>query len=416
MSYPQSGTTLNLVFANDAEGRRIDAWLQSNPTHSTWSQHEHFGYDSSGRITSVLGQTGPATSPTTVVNQTLCYSAGSTPPTCPTTATADRAKIQWIKDAVSGETSSYNYDTMGRLHIVTITGGTNPRTYTYGYDNAGNRTSASVSGGSPSSQSLNFNNDNQISMTGYSYDASGDMTAQPGHTAVFNANGQQTSTTQGGVTTSYTYAGTQQNELLSETTSGGATYSYTYGRADGNGLPEIEAIDTSATSSTGYILHDNTGLPVMIQTNSSITCLYMYDATGNPILLGNSAQATSVALRYDPYGAATRTDGGTNNGAWLDNPYLFHDGTQDRATGQVKFGQRWYNPGTGTWTQQDTLNKPLYPERANRYQYSGGDPINAVGPTDLLPKWLVYTADIVGVTVATTGPGLASSAEPALAG
>jgi RHS repeat-associated protein len=119
----------------------------------------------------------------------------------------------------------------------------------------------------------------------------------------------------------------------------------------------------------------------MIQTNSSVTCLYMYDATGNPILLGNSAQATSVALSYDPYGAATRTDGGTNNGAWLDNPYLFHGGTQDRATGQVKFGQRWYNPITGGWTQQDTLNAPLDPANANRYEYAADDPINLGDPT-----------------------------------
>jgi hypothetical protein len=260
---------------------------------------------------------------------------------------------------VTGETTTYNYDTSNRLHQVTITGGGNPRTYTYGYDNAGNRTTTSVTGTSPSSQTLSFNNANQITTAGYSYDGSGDLTASPGQTATFNAAGQQTSVAQGNVTISYTYtyAGTSQNELLSESTPGGSTYDYAYGRPDSNGQLEIESVTDNG--STGYVLHDPSGQPVMLQTSSGVTCLYLYNGIGNPIGLSTSASTTSVALQYDPYGAATRTDDGGNNGGWTENLYRFQGGLQDRATGQVKFGQRWYSPPQEPGPSKTTTTRPL---------------------------------------------------------
>jgi len=58
--------------------------------------------------------------------------------------------------------------------------------------------------------------------------------------------------------------------------------------------------------------------------------------------------------KVDPYGAATQTAGTTTSGGWILNPYSFGGGIQDRATGHIKFGGRWYDPTTGTWTQQDT--------------------------------------------------------------
>lgn len=62
------------------------------------------------------------------------------------------------------------------------------------------------------------------------------------------------------------------------------------------------------------------------------------------------------------------------------HPYAFHGDIQDRASGLVKFGLRWYNPATGTWTQQDTLDAPLDPHNGNRYVFAGGDPINGIDP------------------------------------
>ena len=74
-------------------------------------------------------------------------------------------------------------------------------------------------------------------------------------------------------------------------------------------------------------------------------------------------------------------------------------GTQDRATGFVKFGGRWYNPTTGTWTQQDTLDAPLDPANANRYAFAGDDPINNTDATgqDCTLDWVLAGAAVVGL-------------------
>jgi len=103
------------------------------------------------------------------------------------------------------------------------------------------------------------------------------------------------------------------------------------------------------------------------------------DGIGNPVGLITDFALSSYTYSFDPYGAANLTAGGTGNGA-AQNPYLFKAGIQDRATGLVKFGLRWYNPTTGTWTQQDTLDAPLDPANANRYAFAGGDPINGNDP------------------------------------
>ena len=118
MVYPQNGHTETTVFANDADGRRTDAWLQSNATHTVWAAHEQFTYDTSGRIKTVLGQNGPATAPTTVVDETQCYTVNSTAPNCSTVATDDRSNVQSVYDSVTGETTVYAYDTSNRLHQV----------------------------------------------------------------------------------------------------------------------------------------------------------------------------------------------------------------------------------------------------------------------------------------------------------
>jgi len=413
MRYPQGTGTNYTQFGYDSAGRRSDVWMQSGPTHTAWSAHESTTYDKSGRVTAVLGQEGPATSPTTVVSQTACYNTGSAAPTCGTGTTTDQAKIRFIIDHVTGETSTFGYDDhatgqgqTGRLLTVAVTGGSNPRTYTYGYNTAGDRTSAAVTGTTPANQSLSYNNANQISTTGYSYDAAGNRTATPTIAATFNAAAQTTKTTKSGVTSTYTYAGTNSNEVLKEATAGGLTYGLIYGRADQSGLPEIEQVHYDSV--TGYIQHDpTTGSPVMLQTSNNVNCLYMYDITGNPIVLSTSFNTTSYALQFDPYGSATQTAGGTNGGT-TQNPYSFHAGLQDRATGYIKFGARWYDPATGTWTQQDTYNAPLSPGNANRYLYAGGDPINVADP---LGSWSLSLSGCLGYLCVQANVGTDSNGD-----
>lgn len=261
-----------------------------------------------------------------------------------------------------------------------MTGGSNPRTYSYGYDQAGNRTSSSVTGTGASSQSLTYNAGNQITSTGYTYDGAGNLTASPARSATFNAAGQQTSATVSGQKSTYTYAGTNSDELTSEyVASQSKTYTYTYGRPNAEGLPEIDTVSVSGVG-TGYVISDPSGQPVILSTSTGNSLLYVYDGIHNPVELSTNSSTTSQAFRYDPYGAVTNTNS-TGFASFYQNPFTFGEGLIDRATGEVKFGQRYYSPITGNWTQQDALNAPLDPDNANRYAYASDNPINEFDPT-----------------------------------
>lgn len=92
---------------------------------------------------------------------------------------------------------------------------------------------------------------------------------------------------------------------------------------------------------------------------------------------------TATHVSTGPSGAVGPDSGGTG---YVQNPYTYGGGLQDRSTGLIKFGQRWYAPSTGSWVQQDALNAPLDPGNANRYSYVGGNPINFNDPTGMKKK------------------------------
>ncbi|WP_374010551.1 RHS repeat domain-containing protein [Leifsonia sp. LS-T14] len=378
--YPHSGSFQYLYYTTDDQGRRTDTYLQSDAAKVNWQGHTHYDYDPSGRVTHVKAETGTApTTITTVFDTSYCYNTGSAAPTCATGTSTDRSQLQWAKENMTGGlTTSYAYDRSGRIQTVTQTGGASANAWNFTYDARGNRLTANVTGATPSTQTLTYNAANQITTTGYTYDGAGNLTAAPGATYTYNGAQQMTQAVTAGTTSTYTYTGTSQNQVLTEVV-GSTTFQITYGRTDKLGLPIIEQYKVGGGQ--GYLLNDpKTGQPVMLTTSSDQNGLYVTDGTGNPVGLLTSFNTNAFGYAYDPYGTAHLTSGGSGGGT-NQNPYLFKGGLQDRATGLVKFGLRWYNPTTGTWTQQDTLDAPLDPANANRYAFVGSDPINGNDPT-----------------------------------
>ena len=354
--------------------RRIDTWDDTAAGHTTWAVHSHTEYDRSDRPVHVTADKGSGdSSHSPVADLTYCYAAGnSNPLSCSTAPSADRSLLQSVRDNLTGAVTRYGYDAGNRLTSATTTGGPNPASYTYSYDVRGNRLTAS---GNPA---VHYNPANQVTDAGSSYDGAGNLTASPTlGTAAYNAAGQLTAvTTPGGGQGTYRYADRNQNELVAQTIPGGSAISYTYGRTDRNGLPQLEQVGIGG--SYGYLEHDpTTGAPLAIRVTNGNQAFYIADGLGRPIALVNSAGSTS-SYAYDPYGVTSTTANGSAAGQ---NPYRFAPGSlYDRTTSMLKYGQRWYDPTSGRFTQQDTLSHLADPQQGNKYAYAG-DPINNTDPT-----------------------------------
>ncbi|MFJ5294587.1 RHS repeat domain-containing protein [Streptomyces sp. NPDC088348] len=366
-------TKTKIGFAYDDRGRRTDTWYGTNNSHTIFKAHVHQDYDKSGRISRVWADQGPATAPTRQFDATYCRSAGSTT-SCSTAKADDRSLIQWSKDNLSGKTTKYTYDKANRLTAVATDGG--GKTYTYGYDARGNRKTSSDGA---ADQALAYDAANQITSSGYTYDAKGGLTKTPKLVAVsYDAAGRMATAKTDSGTGSYTYAGTDSTELTHQTTDKGETVDYVYGAPDHYGMPVIEQVGLK--EGTAFIDHDpTTGQPLSLRTTNGYEAYYIVDGIGNPVQFINQSTVQSAVFDYDPYGAV-QIDKPTGTAA-VQNPYRFVGGTYDRTTGYVKYGQRWYDPTTGRFTTQDQYSFLTNPGRGNRYAYAGDNPINNIDPT-----------------------------------
>lgn len=196
-------------------------------------------------------------------------------------------------------------------------------------------------------------------------------------------------------------AGTDQTELITQT--GGRTYAY--GRTNTAGVPIIESY-TNGTATYSYT-YDPQGTPLAVEgANSHYLAL---DGLGSPVALVNHTGGQTAAYSYDPYGQVTAT---AVNGSGAKNIqiYGYAGGFDDPRSTLIHYGQRWYNPETGRFTQQDALETLADPARANRYEYAASNPINYVDPTG---QFSVLNGILVGAFVigaVATGIGIAAGA------
>ena len=297
------------------------------------------GYNTPGQETSVTAKLGSSV----LVSQSYTYVNG----------TNNVGLRQTVADQ-AGNNTTYTYDLLNRLKTATTTGPA-ASSYSYGYDNSGNRTSVTANG---VNTTYTYNAADEITNTGFTYDANGNLTAKPGQTYVYNSLNQTSSITTSGTALSMAYADVGQGE---RTTAGSTAF-----------LTGLLGMTRQTGGSTLAFTRTPGGSLVSMRSGTS-HFYYIFDALGSVIALTDGSGAIAASYTYDSYGTPLTTSGAQATV----NPFRFASGYFDSATGLTKFGTRYYDSSLGRWTQRDPIGGSIAnPGAMDRYVYAGDSPVN----------------------------------------
>lgn len=278
------------------------------------------------------------------------------------TYTLDRLGLRTAVSEVLGSSTrsvSYTYDGLLRLTGATESGATS-NSYSYGYDLAGNRTSATVNG---STITTTYNAANQITSTGYVYDAAGNLTNSPGITTTYDALNRSTSATDGTTTSSSVYNG---DGILVETSNGTVTTRYAQDLA--GSLSQILRITQG--SSGGTVLW---GREKLASVSSVLRLWEIGDALNSVRATLTDAGTVFTTTSYDPWGVPQSA---------LTTPFGFTGELQDSASGLVYLRARWYDASRGRFHQRDPFaGWADQPYSFHYYQYAYSNSVVWFDPT-----------------------------------
>ena len=356
----------------------------------------------------------------TLSEKKYCYVPGVDPLSCPVNSTTAVDKIQAMYTANpvagTGFVTSYTYDKAG--HLLTVnTPGSPEGKYEYTYDARGNKikTVQTTGAGQVITDGDTFNAQNQVTSDNWKYDADGNLTSSDQVALTYNAANQNVSSSlkDGSNTTTNTFAGLTQKQLIAQQSSKEGTFVYTHGLSDRFGNPMVEKIRHDGA--TAFVEHDPvTGTPLFLRdTDKKSVHMYISDPVDSDIRLVKDDGTTSTYKEFDPYGA--REEKTTVVPRDVFDPFRYRFGLVDRGgTGRFLFGVRFYDPGQGVWAQQDSLDAPFDPVNGNRYAYAGGDPVNNFDPTGNGVEDFVGSMMGSGVTALFTVPFVAMFPEAVL--
>ncbi|MHB8468190.1 MAG: RHS repeat-associated core domain-containing protein [Gaiellaceae bacterium] len=359
----EPGASTAIAFSYDGNGNRTQIAYPNGVS-------EVLQYDDAGRITRVYAEK-PLGSGNILTSFTYSYNVG-------TTDTSLRQTMTALYAGSPASTSYYCYDGLSRLVSADTASATCPNAsaaYQYTYDSAGNMTSKTING---TTTNYTVNAANQLTNTGHSFDSNGSQTADPG-----------------------TFTNTTYNTLdqaTSITPTGGSAFSLAYA-----GLNQANRVTNGAISQINdqLGLNQDTGSPntfftrdpggAMLGERHSGSYYYLHDGLGSTVAVTDSSGTIVATYKYDPYGNNTATTGS------LYQPIRYAGGYWDQNTptheALYKYGQRYYDPTLGRWTQPDPINNPLDLHGWNGYTYAGDDPVNNTDPSGLC-SWYDVACDV----------------------
>lgn len=321
-------------------------------------------FDTAGRLLSIVNKNAAGS---TVASYTYAYTY---------TDTGGQPQDGSLRASVAdnlGNTTSYTYDTVGRL-LRALTSGPNSSDYQYTYDNNGNTLSTTING---TTTNHTVNAVNQLNDSGYSYDANGNQTNSPTLGSITYNDKEQTTAIG---SNNASYSGKGQFERL--------TFGSDSFLNDRLGVGRW----TNGSASTDFS-RDPSGRELG-QRSGTNRYYYAFDGLGSVVGLFDSAGnlVSGYTARYEPYGKIV----GSLPAGYPVFPIRFAGYWYDSQTGLYKVGARYYQPDNGRWTQRDPIDDPGALTGWNRYIYAGDDPINFTDPSG---EWF-WTLASVAASVA----------------
>jgi len=297
-----------------------------------------------------------------LTDQKYSYTAG-------TGGTSDTQLRQTMTN-IAGNVTSYSYDSLNRLREASASG--DDRKYTL--DSAGNITSRVVNA---ATTTMAYNAANQIcwasntsspnacasaplGATSYTFDANGnELGSGAGLSLAYNARNQTTNITSGGTAHLLAYLGGGQGTLT----------------AVGSDSILNSLLGVSGQTTSGQTTYDSRDINsnLLHQRAPAGTYTYLQDGLGSVVGLTDASGNVVNTAVYDAYGQTTSSTGTTAS------PFGYAGGL-GAAGGLTKFGERYYDPSIGRWTQPDAEVNVASTSGANGYAYVDGNPASFVDP------------------------------------
>jgi RHS repeat-associated protein len=275
--------------------------------------------------------------------------------------------------------------------------------YTYGFDLFGNRTSQTpLNGGLSFNPTINATN-NRITLSGYTYDAAGNMTNDSVNAYTFDAEGNVTKVVNSGGTTQYVYDAFNHRVHV-QTPSATTEFAYDYA-----GRRISSWLSPNNTGNEGRLYWD--GQLLGYRAVDGTTYFEHQDILGTERMrttYSGSVGSSYVSLPWgDGYAAtvnASAADEDNNHFAGLQ-----HDPESDTEHAQF----RNYASVQGRWLAPDPYLGSYdftNPQSFNRYTYALNDPVNLLDPSGLDTTQPVQCGvddkgNPVYCITTTTGPG-----------
>ena len=337
--------------------------------------------------------------------------------------TGQIGKITGTNSGAAQWNQGFSYDELGRLSTIAEHQGSTMSTSTYSqgftYDIYGNKKqSANTPLGVIAVAATDYdttNNNNQFVSAVATYDAAGNILTDSkfrGLTYAYDANGRQSSATNGSWTESQTYDSVGQRVLTSFANGSTTTYRTMVYDIFGQDVADY-------TESTGGTLERENiyrGGQLLATYEASGTAIKyaLQDAQGSTrAIMSNNGSSSTILARHDfmPFGEeissgiGLRTSGqGYGNSDANRQKYAMLE--RDENSGLDHASWRKYESFSGRWTSPDPYGgsaSTADPQSFNRYSYTQNDPVNFTDPSGLSSHklaWRMWLFDSEGWWVA----------------